>query len=146
MDEIIRALYAAVSFEVGERPNWELQSEIFAPDARLVRVNDQGVFEMNPRTFREGLEGMIDSGTLASFWEGEVSREVREFGDIAQVLSVYETRASRDGAVINRAIKSIQLFKRDGRWWISAMIWRRPVSDDQLALINESNASPKYNS
>jgi len=143
MDEIIRALYASVSFEVGERPNWDMQGEIFAPDARLVRVNDQGVFEMNPRTFREGLEAMIDSGTLASFWEGEVSREVREFGDIAHVLSVYETRASRDGAVINRAIKSIQLFKREGRWWISAMIWRRPVSDDQLAAISESNASLK---
>ncbi|HEX7137882.1 MAG TPA: hypothetical protein VF219_08555 [Vicinamibacterales bacterium] len=125
LDEVISAMYASFSFEEGARPDWKRQEEIFAPGARLVRVNDDGVFEFDPESFRKNLEQMIDSGTLTSFWECEVWREVHEFGDVAHVLSEYETRRTRDGAPLYGAVKSIQLFRRDGRWWISAMIWRR---------------------
>lgn len=118
LDEIIAAMYASYSFEEGSRPNWALQAEIFAPGARLVRVNDDGVFEFDPASFRKNLEEMIASGAMTSFSEREVWRDVKEFGDIAHVLSEYETP-------LFRAVKSIQLFRRDGRWWISAMIWRR---------------------
>lgn len=128
LDEVIAAMYASFSFEEGSLPNWGRQREIFAPGARLVRVNDDGVFEFDPESFRKNLEAMIESGALASFWECEVWREVQEFGDIAHVLSEYETRQTRDGAPLYRAVKSIQLFRRDGRWWISAMIWRRDRS------------------
>jgi hypothetical protein len=121
LDETIAAMYASFSFEAGERPNWALQREIFAPGARLVRVNDDGVFEYDLVSFRKNLEEMIDSGTMTSFSEREVWRDVKEFGDVAHVLSEYETP-------LFRAVKSIQLFRRDGRWWISAMIWRRDRS------------------
>lgn len=121
LDETIAAMYASFSFEEGMRPNWALQAEIFAPGARLVRVNDDGVFEFDLASFRKNLEGMIDSGAMTSFSEREVWHEVQEFGDVAHVLSEYETP-------LFRAVKSIQLFRRDGRWWISAMIWRRDRS------------------
>jgi len=91
----------------------------------MVRINDGGVFEFDMASYRENLEGMIDSGELATFWEGELWRETRLFGDMAHVLSAYETRRSRNGELLNRGVNSIQLFRRDGRWWISAMIWRR---------------------
>jgi len=125
VDRTIRDMYASMSFERGERPDWQRQSELFAPNARLVRVNDGGIFEFDPRTFRADFEQMIDSGALPSFWEGELWRETAQYGDIAHVLSAYEMRTSRAGEVVSRAVKSIQLFHRDGRWWISAMLWRR---------------------
>jgi hypothetical protein len=125
IDAVIAALYDMVSFEPGTRPDWSRQSEIFAPGARMVRVNDEGVFEFDADSFRLNIESMIDSGVLPSFWEGEIWRETHQFGEIAHVLSAYETRQTRDGAPINRGIKSIQLFERDGRWWISATIWQR---------------------
>lgn len=121
LDETIAAMYASFSFEEGARPNWALQAEIFAPGARLVRVNDDGVFEFDLASFRKNLEQMIDSGAMTSFSEREVRHETQEFGDVAHVLSEYETP-------LFRAVKSIQLFRRDGRWWISAMIWRRDRS------------------
>ena len=125
VDSVIDAMYASMSFEPGAQPDWQRQAEVFAPGARLVRVNDDGVFEFDPQTFREDLQAMIDSGALPSFWEAELWRETREFGDVAHVLSAYEMRVSREGAVVSRAIKSIQLYQREERWWISAMIWRR---------------------
>jgi hypothetical protein len=124
IDDVITAMYDSVCFERGERPDWERQGALFAPHARLVRVNDEGVFEFDPASFRDDLDGKISSGVIASFWEGELQRETKEFGEIAHVLSLYETRPSRGAEPASRALKSIQMFKRSGRWWISAMIWR----------------------
>lgn len=128
-DRVVDAMYASMSFERGERPDWQQQAAVFAEDARLVRVNDDGVFEFNPATFRANLEAMIESGALPSFWEGELWRETFAFGDVAQVLSAYEMRTSRGGDLIARAVKSIQLYRKDGHWRISAMLWRRENED-----------------
>ena len=125
LDSIIAEMYDQVCFEKGQRPDWKRQAEIFAPGARMVRINDSGVFEFDQESYRVNFEAMIDSGEMPSFWEGELWRETRQFGDMAHVLSAYETRRSRGGEVMNRGVNSIQLFRRDGRWWISAMIWRR---------------------
>ena len=125
LDRVIAAMYAAVSFENGARPDWSRQAEIFAPDARLVRVHDGGIFEFDLASYRENFNAMIDSGEMPSFWEAELWRETREFGDVAHVLSAYESRRTRGGQDLGRGVNSIQLFRRDGRWWISAMLWRR---------------------
>ena len=125
LDEVIATMYGSVSFEPGGRPAWERYLPLFAPDARLVRVNDDGVFEFTLTSFRANIEAMIDSGALPSFWEGEIGRETRELGGIADVFSIYETRDRRGGALLGRAVKSIQLFRRNGVWQISAMLWRR---------------------
>ena len=125
VNRVVDDMYASMSFERGERPNWQLQAEVFAENARLVRVNDDGVFEFDPRSFRENFESMIESGSMPSFCEVELWRQTREFGDIAHVLSAYEMRTHRGGELIARAVKSIQLYEKDGIWRISAMLWRR---------------------
>jgi hypothetical protein len=134
LDTIIAAMYESVCFEAGQRPDWKRQSEIFAPGARLVRINDDGVFEFDHDSYRTNFEEMIDSGAMPSFWEGELWRETRQFGDMAHVLSAYETRRSRNGDVLNRGVNSIQLFRREGRWWISAMVWRREGREVRISL------------
>src|SRR5256885_1876919 len=125
LDTVMTIMYEEVSFEPGTRPDWRRQNEIFAPGARLVRINDTGILTFDVDSFRKDFEQMIDSGELPSFWEGEIWRETRLFGEMAHVLSAYETRRTRNGPLLNRGVNSIQLFRRDGRWWISAMIWRR---------------------
>src|SRR4051794_13791841 len=96
LDDVIGRMYAGFCFEAGTRPDWGAQ-DVFAPDARLIRVNDRGVFPFDVDGFRNDLERMIDSGELPSFWEGEIWRVTRTFGDMAHVLSAYEMRRSRDG-------------------------------------------------
>jgi len=125
LDFVIREMYEIVSFEPGQRPDWKRQAEIFAPDARLVRVNDGGVFEFNLDDYVKDFDRMIDSGEMPSFWEAELWRETRLFGDVAHVLSAYETRRTREAPLMNRGVNSLQMFRRGDRWWISAMIWRR---------------------
>jgi hypothetical protein len=125
LDTLIAKMYAGVCFEPGQRPDWSAEDEIFAPGARMVRVTDDGVFPFDLASYRKDFQRMIDSGEMPSFWEGEIWRETRVFGEVAHVLSAYETRRSREGEVLNRGVNSIQLFRQGGRWWISAMIWRR---------------------
>lgn len=125
LDRIIEEMYAQVSFERGERPDWRRQRDIFAPGARLVRITDEGVFEFTLDEYAADFERMIDSGALPSFWEAEIWRETFLLGGMAHVLSAYEARRSRGGEHVARGVNSIQLFQRDDRWWISAMIWRR---------------------
>jgi hypothetical protein len=134
LDSVIAAMYETVSYEEGSHPDWEREAEIFAPGARMVRINDSGVFEFDMASFRSNFEEMIAGGELPSFWEGEIWRETRQFGEMAHVLSAYETRRTRSSPVINRGVNSIQLFCRDGRWWISAMIWRREGRDVRIPL------------
>ena len=102
-----------------------------------MRVNDGGVFEFDLKTYRTDFERMIASGELPSFWEAEIWREARLFGDMAHVLSAYETRRTRAGEVVNRGVNSIQLFRRGDRWWISAMIWRREGRDFKVQLSSD---------
>jgi hypothetical protein len=125
LDAVITEMYASICFEEGQRPDWLRQTTIFAPGARMVRVTDEGVFEFDLESYRVNLEAMIDSGAMPSFWEVEIWRETRQFGEVAHVLSAYETRRSQEGEVVNRGVNSIQLFRRGDQWWISAMLWRR---------------------
>ena len=121
IDEVIAEMYAQVSFERGERHGLDRQREIFAPNARVVRVTDDGVFEFTLDEYRRDFERM----KMVSFWEGELWRQTFLVGDVATVLSAYETRRERAGEMITRGVNSIQMFQRGGDWWISAMIWRR---------------------
>lgn len=126
LDAVIREMYDSVCFEKGTRPDWRRCAAIFVPGARMVRINDGGVFEFGDQEqYQRNFDAMIDSGEMPSFWEGEIWRETKLFGEMAHVLSAYETRRSRGGELLNRGVNSIQLFRRDGQWWISSMIWRR---------------------
>ena len=136
LDSVITEMYDIVSFEPGTRPDWRREEEIFAPGARLVRVNDNGVFEFDLPTFCKNFDAMIDSGELPSFWEAEIWRETRQFEDVAHVLSAYDSRRTRDGEFLGRGVNSIQLFRHNGRWWISAMIWRRDGASVQIPAHN----------
>jgi len=126
-DDVVTKMYAAMSFAAGGEPDWQAQREVFAPRARLVRMRDDAVFEFDPESFRQDYERMIRSGEIERLYEHELSRDTKVWGNMAHVLSTYELRSAAGGEFISRAIKSIQLFERDGRWWISAMIWRRVV-------------------
>jgi len=125
LDEVIAEMYASICFEEGQRPDWSRQVAIFAPGARMVRVTDDGIFEFDLQSYRANLEAMIDSGSLPSFWESEIWRDTQQFGEVAHVLSAYEARRSKNGDVVNRGVNSIQLFRRNDQWLISAMLWRR---------------------
>ena len=57
------------------------------------------------------------------FFEREVHRVVRRFGNIAHVFSTYEGRAEADSTHV-RGINSIQLIFDGTRWWVVSVYWQ----------------------
>ena len=55
IDDAITGLYRAMCFEPGGTPDWDLFARVLAPDARLVRVNDDGVFAFDHASFRRDI-------------------------------------------------------------------------------------------
>jgi hypothetical protein len=57
------------------------------------------------------------------FYEKEVHRITRRFGNVAQLMSTYEARRTADGPVIERGVNSLALYFDGQRWWISSAGW-----------------------
>ena len=129
LDGIVSALYRAICFAAGERPDYALLRSIFAPDGRLGVPTDDGpvgitVLELDG--FIELSQTAIDNGDFdeRGFFETEIFRQTHATTQLAQVFSTYETRFAEDDPEPEaRGVNSIQLVREGGRWWVVSMIW-----------------------
>lgn len=123
---VLDAMYAMISGPAGPR-DWQRQAEIFHPDCRQVRtgVDAGGHPRMTPFTLAEYRENVDRLLADMDFFEIEIARELRIFGNIAHAWSTYEARTAPDSPVVERrGINSVQLLREaDGRWRIIHMIW-----------------------
>lgn len=123
---VIAEMYAMVSGPKGPR-DWSRQRVVFHPEARQMRtgVGADGKPWIKIMSLDEYAADTAAFFAANDFYEVETERRIQEFGNIAQVWSVYEARrAPRDATPERRGINSIQLV-RDGRghWRIVSMIW-----------------------
>lgn len=129
VDSIVRALYEAISFAPGTQPDYHRLRSLFHHDGKLIPPRgdrDEQVPVMSVETFiRKSREHLIMTGLEAKgFFEKEVHRAADSFGNIAHVLSTYESRHTPQDAVsIQRGINSIQLVNDRGRWWVLSVLW-----------------------
>ncbi len=122
----IDGMYAMISGPAGPR-DWSRQDAFFHPDCRQVRtgVDADGQPWMLAFTldeYRANADALLAN---MDFFETELSREVRVFGNIAHAWSRYEARTAPQAVTPERrGINSIQLLReRDGCWRIFHMIW-----------------------
>ena len=80
----------------------------------------------------EWIEDAEDYLAENDFYESEVMRQFYRFGNIVQAFSTYEARNSPEEAPIARGINSIQLLKKDGRWWIVTVMWDNESKDNPI--------------
>ena len=96
---LLERLYAVISFEEGEEPDWAGFEQIFSRHARITRVTAEGTDYLDPKGFLAMVRSLLEVGAYTSFFEFEVARRVEYFGHIAQIWSVYENapRIDKDG-------------------------------------------------
>jgi hypothetical protein len=126
IDGLVKALYESISFAEGRSPDWERYRNLFAsPTAPCIRLSPSGVLTMDRESFVVFFRGRIESENLGSFEEHEIGRTVETYGGLAQVFSAYEKRLnlSQPGKP-GRGINALQLFFKDGRWWICSIVWQ----------------------
>lgn len=115
---VIDEMYAMISGPKGPR-DWSRQEGVFHLEARQMRTGvDAGgkpwIKIMSPQEYAADTTPFFET---TDFHETETAREIKVFGNIAQVWSTYKAND-------RRGINAIHLYKgADGRWRIISMIW-----------------------
>lgn len=125
LDDVITALYAAISGGPGEQ-DWDLAFDLYHPAARLVRtgLDEDGkavAHSFSPEEYRDNARALLKD---LSFYEIEIAKRIERFGNIANVFSAYEAkRDPHDTKLIKRGMNMIHLYDDGRRWWIMHIIW-----------------------
>lgn len=139
IDAIITAAYDVISGPAGQKRDLERERSLFLPGARLIptamKAGSTNMSEIGPQILDiEGYIARVEPYFAENgFYEKEVARRTEQFGHIAQVWSIYESRHSEsDPEPFMRGINSIQLFNDGTRWWIVTIYWQHESADDPL--------------
>lgn len=117
IDAILKASYEVVSGEKGAKRQWDRDNYLHHKKA-VYSYFDKTMKKQVTMTLQEFHKETDEMVFKTGFYENEINREVRVFGNIAQVWSTYETRFERNGKVERRGINSIQLIFENNRWYI----------------------------
>lgn len=131
MDGIVKAFYEVVSGPAGQPRDWTRDRTLYVEGVRLVGTGQRnGRPFVNVMNHREYVDSSDQDFVRNGFFETEIHRVVRRFGNLAHVFSTYETRRTVDGPLIARGLTSIELVNDGDRWWIAAVVWdsERPDS------------------
>jgi len=124
LDGILRASYELISGPKGQARDWDAFRALYAPGARLMPVVSVGQTPrarvLTPEDYIKRVEPIF---AAEAFWEKESSREVKQFGRVAHVLSHYVSLRTPDGEPFEKGTNSVQLFWDDERWWIVSVMW-----------------------
>jgi hypothetical protein len=136
IDSIMKAFYEVVSGAAGEPRQWSRDRSLYIPGVRFVSMNvsDKGepvARVMDHQQFVDASDSMVVS---KGFYEWEIHRETKRFGNTAHVFSTYESRITKDGPVIARGVNSVELFWDGKRWWIAGAIWDEERKDNPLTM------------
>lgn len=125
IEGIVKASYEVISGGVGVPRDWGRDRTLFDPNSHSIgiEVNPRtGAVTANPVTEQEYADeadaGMVKNG----FTEREVSHVIHRYGNVATVLSSYETRTATSPKVAH-GVNIFQLYFDGKRWWILSMVW-----------------------
>ena len=136
LDNILRAVYEAISGPAGQKRDERRFRSLFVKGARLIPTAPRkGGAGATARVFEvdEFLQAVNRNTAKMGFYEKEVSRQVQAFGNIAHVFSTYEGRHElTDAQPFVRGINSIQLLRDGGRWWVVTIYWDAERPDNPI--------------
>jgi len=132
-DAIIKAMYETISGPAGPR-NWYRERSLYLEGARLIPIGkrvhkDEGLQVLSLEEWIEDAKEYLESN---DFYETEIMRKTHEYGNIIQAFSTYESRSDPKQPPFARGINSIQLLKKDGRWWIVTVMWDNESKDNEI--------------
>lgn len=135
IDAIVTAAYKILSGAKGKKRDWDRFRTLYHPQARMIptgkRANgEEGTRVMNIEEYIENAAPFLEK---EGFFEIEIAKRTERFGNIAHVLSTYESRhKERDEKPFSRGINSIQLLFEDNRWWIMNVFWDSETDEKMI--------------
>src|SRR6266581_8043187 len=149
INAIVTAAYDGISGPAGKKRDWDRERSLHFPGARLIptamKASGENV-DLAPQIldidgFIARVEPFFEEN---GFYEKEIARCTEQFGNIAHVWSIYESRHNEnDPEPFMRGINSIQLFNDGKRWWIVNIYWQQAFGSlfKELASVAERHSS-----
>ncbi|HKA57173.1 MAG TPA: hypothetical protein VKD28_01035 [Gemmatimonadales bacterium] len=133
IDGIIKAFYEVVSGPAGTPRQWQRDSTLYIPRVRFVAMHENDGKPVAAVMDHAEFVAMYNKAFVdRGFFEREIHRLTKRFGNIAHVFSTYEFRSTENGPVLGRGVNSIQLFWDGTRWWIASAIWDDERPDNPI--------------
>ena len=124
VDAIITALYDVISGPAGDR-DWDRFRSLFAPRATLSPMvqRPDGSIPLRVITPEEyvGIGGGYFSQN--AFYEVEAGRKLERFGNVANAMSLYESRHAPEEEPFTRGVNTITLIHDGARWYVLSIAW-----------------------
>lgn len=133
VDAIVQATYEAISGPAATR-DWKRFRSLFLPEARFTKAGkgEDGkdfVVTWNLEDFIARATGIF---AKEGFYESPLVSEPERFGNMAEVLSSYESRHAPGEKPFARGVNSFELVYDGQRWWVLSITWDSERADNPL--------------
>jgi len=116
--------FRAVSFQQGERPDYDRLHDLFIEDGRLIKNSSECPEIATVDQFIAPRQKLVDSGELTFFHEAEAAEITEIFGNIAHRFSTYRKHGVMDGTPFEgKGMISTQFIRTPNGWKMSSMAW-----------------------
>lgn len=135
VDGVIKNLYELISGPAGQLRDWNKMRDLFHLEARQgsLGTDREGKPAFATVTVEDYIRNSGPNFEQNGFFEREIGRVTEQYGDMVHVFSAYEARrAEKDATPYMRGINSIQLVKKDGRFWIVNILWNRETKENPI--------------
>ena len=124
-EQVVRGLYAAVSFEPGAAADWDRVRAFFRPEAVLaVRRTPTSMDLIDVDEFIAWFKADVQRLRMdeLGFEEKVLKVRLTVFGDMAHAFVVYRAQLmTPPGQRSEVGLDSFGLVRMDGRWWIASI-------------------------
>ena len=126
IDNLISTLYEVISGEAGTDRDWDRFISLWHPEANLsiVTANGDGTSSQVVLDIYKFMELSSAYSGKRAFYEVEIARKTEEIGHLANVISTYEIRTSKDSEAELRGVNLFHLYHDGERWWIMNCTWQ----------------------
>jgi hypothetical protein len=134
-DSLVRKLYDLVTFEAGQSPDWEIVKSLFIKEAVIVlRTSRDSTTLFSVDGFVDDFKNFIARAKVeeTGFAERIVRLKPMVFGDMAQVLVLYEASIPGSSRGPQQGVDNFLLIRKENRWWIVAITNEIPTPDNPL--------------
>jgi hypothetical protein len=131
----MKAVYEVISGPAGVSRDTDRLRSLFHKDARLIPTSKDpttGVVTANSFEVGDFIKRNDPYFAKEAFYEYETARRVEIYGNIAHVLSTYESRHSPNDKPFARGINSIQLLNDGQRWWVLTIYWQAESPENPI--------------
>jgi hypothetical protein len=124
-EAMVRELYAEVTFDTGQVPDWEKVKSMFIPGGVVIlRTSRTGNTVFSVDGFVQDFVEFYQKYQLekSGFTEKIIRLKPLIFKDIAHVWVLYEVSIPDRPMPPQQGVDSFQLVYREGRWWIASIV------------------------